>query len=132
MMFDPQLDIYNSMYSYSNSKGYSTYTYLPPEEENVEYPFVVMGNTGLNSGLTKYNLQGNITLNIDVWSDISNRAVVSSIMNDLLRGAVTIKGTKDYQVLLDIPNTDQRIINDYSVENTVLIHGIMNFTFKIL
>ena len=101
-------------------------------DPHAEYPFVVMGNTGLNSGLTKYNLQGNITLNIDVWSDISNRAVVSSIMNDLLRGAVTIKGTKDYQILLDIPNTDQRIINDYSVENTVLIHGIMNFTFKIL
>lgn len=132
MIFSPELEIFNYFYKYSAGRGYDTYDYLPTEEENVPYPFVIIGDTSLTPDSTKNSLDGDLQLDIDLWNEASNRAAISNMMNDFLHQALKIEGTDNYTLVLNKQRTETRLITDYSVENQVLLHGIMNLHFEIL
>lgn len=132
MTFSPELEIFNYFFKYSTNKGFDTYDYLPTEEENVPYPFVIIGDTSLTPDSTKNSLDGNLELDIDLWNNASNRAVISNMMNDFLHEAVKIKGTKNYTTVFDMQRSETRLVTDYSVEGQILLHGIMNLHFEII
>ena len=43
MSKSPEQELFDAVYSAIQDKGYTVYDYLPQENEQVEYPFVVVG-----------------------------------------------------------------------------------------
>lgn len=111
-MFSPEMEIFNELYKYSVKQGYDTYDYLPAEQENVPYPFVIIGDTSLTPDSTKNSLDGDLQLDIDVWGEASNRASVSNMVNDFIHEALSIKETTNYTLVIDIQRTESRLVTD--------------------
>lgn len=127
----PDQLIYDYIYQLSLNSGYTTYDHLPLESENASYPFVLVGSVQTLPVLTKNAVQGQIVANVDVWGDGESRFKVSQIMNDIFiqcMQPVKLGGTF---VRLRIDQYDSQIIQDTSVPNTVLNHGMMTLVFNL-
>ncbi|WP_099974251.1 hypothetical protein [Lactobacillus terrae] len=131
-MQSPELELFNYLYKFSSDKGYSTYDYLPMEDENAEYPFVIIGNSQTVNDSTKFSLNGSIDQTIEFWNDAKDRANVSEMIDSFLKEALKIRRTNHYNLALEINRTEQRLVIDTSVENQILLHGILDLHFKIL
>lgn len=131
MINPPDFELYNYLYEFCDS-NYDTYDYLPLESENAAYPFVEFGDTQLTGGATKYALNGDVSLTINVWCDANDRYTINKIINDIYHEAINIEETNNYRVSFDIQRSDTQVLTDTSVENTILLHGILDLHFKIL
>lgn len=130
-MFSPEQELFNHFYKFSEDMGFNTFDYLPPEEENAAYPFVIIGDTQLTTSNTKNSVDGSLILSIEFWNSADDRAAISHMMSEFLLEAIKVKGTKNYSLVLDVPRTDQRMITDYSVENQTLLHGMQELNFTL-
>lgn len=127
----PDQLIFDYIYQLSLNSGYATYDHLPLESENVPYPFVLVGPVQTLPVTTKNAIQGQITANVDVWGDEESRFKVSQIMNDIFIQCMQPVRLGDTFVRLRIDQYDNQIIQDTSVPNTVLNHGIMTLVFNL-
>lgn len=123
--------IFDYLFQLSLSSGYSTYDHLPLESENAPYPFVVIGSVQTLPVVTKNALQGQIVANVDVWSDGEGRFKVSQMMNDIFVQASQPVELDGYSVRLKIDDYDNQIMQDTSVQNAVLNHGMMTLVFNL-
>lgn len=123
--------IFDYLFQLSLNSGYSTYDHLPLESENAPYPFVVIGAVQTLPVVTKNALQGQIIANVDVWGDGEGRFKVSQMMNDIFIQASQPVELDGYSVRLKIDDYDNQIIQDTSVPNTVLNHGMMTLVFYL-
>ncbi|GET15155.1 hypothetical protein SN4111_14170 [Ligilactobacillus agilis] len=123
--------IFDYLFQLSLNSGYSTYDHLPLESENAPYPFVVIGAVQTLPVVTKNALQGQIVANVDVWGDGEGRFKVSQMMNDIFIQASQPVELDGYSVRLKIDDYDNQIIQDTSVPNTVLNHGMMTLVFYL-
>lgn len=123
--------IFDYLFQLSLSLGYSTYDHLPLESENAPYPFVVIGSVQTLPVVTKNALQGQIVANVDVWSDGEGRFKVSQMMNDIFVQASQPVELDGYSVRLKIDDYDNQIMQDTSVQNAVLNHGMMTLVFNL-
>ena len=57
---------------------------------------------------------------------------INKIINDIYHEAINIEETNNYRVSFDIQRSDTQVLTDTSVENTILLHGILDLHFKIL
>lgn len=127
----PDQLIFDYIYQLSLNSGYTTYDHLPLESENAPYPFVLVGSVQTLPVTTKNAIQGQITANVDVWGDGESRFKVSQIMNDIFIQCMQPVRLGDTFVRLRIDQYDNQIIQDTSVPNTVLNHGIMTLVFNL-
>lgn len=123
--------IFDYLFQLSLNSGYSTYDHLPLETENAPYPFVVIGSVQTLPVVTKNALQGQIVANVDVWGDGEGRFKVSQMMNDIFVQASQPVELDGYSVRLKIDDYDNQIMQDTSVPNTVLNHGMMTLVFNL-
>ena len=123
--------IFDYLFQLSLNSGYSTYDHLPLETENAPYPFVVIGSVQTLPVVTKNALQGQIVANVDVWGDGEGRFKVSQMMNDIFIQASQPVELDGYSVRLKIDDYDNQIMQDTSVPNTVLNHGMMTLVFNL-
>lgn len=123
--------IFDYLFQLSLNSGYSTYDHLPLESENAPYPFVVIGSVQILPVVTKSALQGQIIANVDVWGDGEGRFKVSQMMNDIFVQSSQPVELDGYSVRLKIDDYDNQIIQDTSVPNTVLNHGMMTLVFNL-
>ena len=123
--------IFDYLFQLSLNSGYSTYDHLPLETENAPYPFVVIGSVQTLPVVTKSALQGQIIANVDVWGDGEGRFKVSQMMNDIFVQSSQPVELDGYSVRLKIDDYDNQIIQDTSVPNTVLNHGMMTLVFNL-
>lgn len=123
--------IFDYLFQLSLNSGYSTYDHLPLESENAPYPFVVIGAVQTLPVVTKNALQGQIVANVDVWGDGEGRFKVSQMMNDIFVQSSQPVELDGYSVRLKIDDYDNQIIQDTSVPNTVLNHGMMTLVFNL-
>lgn len=123
--------IFDYLFQLSLNSGYSTYDHLPLESENAPYPFVVIGSVQTLPVVTKNALQGQIVANVDVWGDGEGRFKVSQMMNDIFVQSSQPVELDGYSVRLKIDDYDNQIIQDTSVPNTVLNHGMMTLVFNL-
>ena len=123
--------IFDYLFQLSLNSGYSTYDHLPLETENAPYPFVVIGSVQTLPVVTKNALQGQIVANVDVWGDGEGRFKVSQIMNDIFVQSSQPVELDGYSVRLKIDDYDNQIMQDTSVPNTVLNHGMMTLVFNL-
>lgn len=123
--------IFDYLFQLSLNSGYSTYDHLPLETENALYPFVVIGSVQTLPVVTKNALQGQLVANVDVWGDGEGRFKVSQMMNDIFVQASQPVELDGYSVRLKINDYDNQIMQDTSVPNTVLNHGMMTLVFNL-
>lgn len=123
--------IFDYLFQLSLNSGYSTYDHLPLESENAPYPFVVIGSVQTLPVVTKNALQGQIVANVDVWGDGEGRFKVSQMMNDIFVQSSQPVELDGYSVRLKIDDYDNQIMQDTSVPNTVLNHGMMTLVFNL-
>lgn len=123
--------IFDYLFQLSLNSGYSTYDHLPLESENAPYPFVVIGSVQTLPVVTKNALQGQIVANVDVWGDGEGRFKVSQMMNDIFVQSSQPVELDGYSVRLKIDDYDNQMIQDTSVPNTVLNHGMMTLVFNL-
>lgn len=127
----PDQLIYDYLFELSLNAGYTTYDHLPLESENAQYPFVVIGAVQTIPTTTKNAVYGQITVNIDVWGNAESRFEISKIMNDIFVQAMQPVRIQGYSVRLRIDRSDNQIIQDMSVPNTILNHGMLTLIFNI-
>lgn len=123
--------IFDYLFQLSLNSGYSTYDHLPLETENAPYPFVVIGSVQTLPVVTKNALQGQIVANVDVWGDGEGRFKVSQMMNDIFVQSSQPVELDGYSVRLKIDDYDNQMMQDTSVPNTVLNHGMMTLVFNL-
>ena len=123
--------IFDYLFQLSLNSGYSTFDHLPLETENAPYPFVVIGAVQTLPVVTKNALQGQLVTNVDVWGDGEGRFKVSQMMNDIFIQASQPVELDGYSVRLKIDDYDNQIMQDTSVPNTVLNHGMMTLVFNL-
>lgn len=127
----PDQLIYDYIFQLSLNSGYTTYDHLPLESENAPYPFVIIGAVQTLPVVTKNAVQGQIVANVDVWGDAESHFKVSQMMNDIFIQCMQPVRLGDTFVRLRIDQYENQIIQDTSVPNTVLNHGMMTLVFNL-
>ena len=127
----PDQLIYDYIFQLSLNSGYTTYDHLPLENENAPYPFVIIGSVQTLPVVTKNAVQGQIVANVDVWGDAESHFKVSQMMNDIFIQCMQPTKLGDTFVRLRIDQYENQIIQDTSVPNTILNHGMMTLVFNL-
>ena len=131
MKYSPQQELYDQIYIASEDLGFNTYDHLPMQTENAEYPFVIVGENQLIPLNLKTAIGGQLNQTIHVWGDEDMRFTVADILNQLAQlGYQTIQ-TEHFRFVGRIGRQDSQIMQDTSVPNTVLNHGILTLVFNL-
>lgn len=131
MNYVPQQELFDQLYIESEKLGFNTYDHLPMRTENAEYPFVVIGNNQMITANYKTAIGGQFNQTIDVWGDEEMRFEVSSMMNQLNQLGQGYLITDHFRFIGRIGQNESQIIQDTSVPNTVLNHGILTLVFNL-
>lgn len=131
MDYVPQQELYDQLYIESENLGYTTYDHLPMRSENAEYPFVVLGSNQMITANYKTAVGGHFSQTIDVWGDEEMRFTVTSMLNKLNQLGQGYLVTDHFRFVGRVGQNDTQIIQDTSVENTVLNHGILTLVFNL-
>lgn len=117
-------ELYDTIY-FNLEKAYVVYEALPQEE--VQYPFIVLGEIQQINSNYKTAIGKTLTITIDVWGDTDSRFSVDSMMNDI--NSITNITTENFHFVKRINESDSQILHDNSTDRD-LIHGILNLTFE--
>lgn len=128
-MMNPHMELYNALFIRSQELGFDTYDHLPLDGENAPYPFVVVGEMQTVKSATKTALQAEFYITCHVWGREEQRLKVSQMMAQL--DDVQLLYGKHYTFVQIFRDTDQQMMQDTSVPNTVLNHGVITLAFKL-
>lgn len=131
-MISPQKCLFDYFFKLVLDKGIPVYDYLPLQDEQVTYPFVVIGPIQTVLDNTKYSRNDRIFLTIDVWGSKKQRKTVSEIADGLLNSAIGDVQTDLYKFhgLPKQQSLDMSI--DTSVTNTVFQRGNLQFELSVI
>ncbi|MBD5429344.1 hypothetical protein [Lactobacillus sp.] len=130
-MISPSLELRDAIFKHCMVQGYSVCTHLPLKNENAPYPFVVVGEQQTSNRPYKVMMGATLYQTIHVWGSDKQIKQVDEIMHDLTR--LTFKGIKtaNYKFAGRSNLVDNRILEDDSVEDTILEHGILTLSFSL-
>lgn len=121
------LELFNRVFEFCQSKiGYNTYDMLPMQDVN--YPFIVlddMQNIPINF---KTDAAGNINITVHIWGNNEMRLEVSKAIDKLLKLREIESDNFKFKTRLNEENS--QLLNDTSVANTELIHGVVTLVFS--
>lgn len=124
-MLSPQQQIYNACYLVSYNLGYSTFDYLPAEEES--YPFVYIGEQFDQDRANKSTITGYVDQRIHVYADYTQRGTVTTMMDEIKREIRKLKRTKNFYI--NVRGINAQTLMDNSTSRN-LIHGIVEVEFS--
>ena len=116
MLLIPTQELYDKIFEVSQSLGFDTYDYLPAKE--VDYPFVQLANTQ----------QTTINLKTAKGGLISQVTQMMEQLNQLADGTLI---TDNFRFIGRNNQSDFQIMNDTSVPDTVLVHGVLTLFFNL-
>lgn len=120
------LELFNRVFELSQTLiGYDTYDALPMY--NVDYPFVVVDNIQSLPINFKTKLAGRITVSVHIWGTVEMRAEVADALDKLM--LLDEIQSDNYEFKSRFNENNFQILNDTSVENTQLIHGVATLVF---
>ena len=120
------LELFNRVFEFSQEIiGYDTYDMLP--EENVDYPFIVLDDMQNIPVNLKTDVVGNINITVHVWGNDEMRLEVSEAIDKLLKLQEIESDNFKFKARLNEENS--QLLNDTSVANTELIHGVVTLVF---
>lgn len=120
--------LFDCLFKVSTSLGCDTYPILPQEE--VPYPFVVIGEVQVLPRASTYRLYGKLFVTIDVWGTDSQRKKVAEICEKIMLSSnYLIIGNR--KASLNINASNQRILADNSTSST-LWHGVLHLEFYLV
>jgi predicted component of type VI protein secretion system len=120
------LELFNRVFEYSQMIiGYDTYDSLPMND--VDYPFIVLDNMENIPQNLKTNLSGRTTITVHVWGNNDMRYEVAKALDNFLNLREFESDNFKFETRFNDSTT--QILNDTSVANTVLIHGIATLVF---
>lgn len=130
-MISPQKILFDTYYGLLQSNGYNVYDYLPLEDEPVDYPIVVIGNTQQTSATTKYSRNDHVFLTIDVWGSKKQRKKVSEIADYIYNLAIGYIKTDSYTFYGQANQQSMQISIDTSVQNTTYQRANIQLEFTV-
>lgn len=120
------LELFNRVFEYSQMViGYDTYDSLPMDD--VEYPFIVLGNMENIPKNLKTDLSGRTTITVHVWGNNDMRLEVAKALEKF--SSLKEIESDNFEFKTRFNENSTQILNDTSVANTVLIHGIATLVF---
>ena len=120
------LELFNSLFEFAKKViGYDTFDSLPTKQTS--YPFVVLDSMEDSQVNLKTDIFGKTTITVHVWGSEEMRSEVTNAVGKLLLTKEIESPNYRFQTRYS-KNTSQ-IINDTSVANTKLIHGIATLVF---
>ena len=120
------LELFNSLFEFAKKViGYDTFDSLPTKQTS--YPFIVLDNMEDSQVNLKTDIFGKTTITVHVWGSEEMRSEVTNATGKLLFTKEIESPNYRFQTRYS-KNTSQ-IINDTSVANTKLIHGIETLVF---
>ena len=120
------LELFNRIFEFSQMViGYDTYDMLP--EKDVDYPFIVLDNMQDIPNNLKTETVGRTTITVHVWGNNEMRLEVSEAIGKLIKLKEIESEHFKFKARLNEENS--QLLNDTSVENTTLIHGVMTLVF---
>lgn len=130
MSKSPEQELFDAVYSAIQDKGYTVYDYLPQENEQVEYPFVVVG--GITTAMTanKSAYRGKATITIDVWGDMNNKVEVSTIGDDIFTSLARGINTELCSFEPRYSENSKQLMQDTSVETQIFNRCMVQLTYS--
>ena len=120
------LELFNRVFEYSQIViGYDTYDSLPMD--NVKYPFIVLDNIENIPKNLKTDLSGRTTITVHVWGNNDMRLEVAKALEKF--SSLKEIESDNFEFKTRFNENSTQILNDTSVANTVLIHGIAILVF---
>lgn len=120
------LELFNSLFEFAKKViGYDTFDSSPTKQTS--YPFIVLDSMEDSQVNLKTDIFGKTTITVHVWGSEEMRGEVTNAMGKLLLTKEIESPNYRFQTRYS-KNTSQ-IINDTSVANTKLIHGIATLVF---
>lgn len=118
-------ELYDTIYFNLEKMCYTVYEKLP--EEEVPYPFIVMGPIHKRHRNLKTAIGVICDVDIDVWGDSESRFFVDSIIDEI--DSVTRINTDSWKFIKRINESDCQILHDNSTDHD-LLHGVMSLVFE--
>lgn len=120
------LELFNRVFEFSQSViGYDTYDMLP--EKNVDYPFIVLDDMQDIPSNLKTDVIGRTTITVHIWGNNEMRLEVSEAIGKFIKLKEIESEHFKFKARLNEENS--QLLNDTSVENTNLIHGVVTLVF---
>lgn len=117
----PQQQVYDAVFLISMNLGYATFDYLPADE--VDYPFVYIGEQFDQDRLTKTSVYGRVQQSIHIYHSHRKRRELTTMINNLRTDFRELKRTENFY--LDCKNVTGRIIPEGK-----LLHGFIEVEFQ--
>lgn len=130
-MYLPDQELFDYIYSASQEMGFDTYDHLPMQSENVEYPFVNIGDVQQLNIANKTAIDAELHITLNVWGNAESRFTVSQMSEKLAELANQVLITDHFRFVGRPSRTDKQIITDTSIPDTVLKHGIVMLVFNL-
>lgn len=128
-MKSPEQELYDTIFSKIMDMGYTVYDYLPPANENVEYPFVVVGNVESVGQANKGALFATISIHIDVWGSRTDRMSVTTITDALYKSLVNGIQGEDYEYKPRFNQNTKQFIQDTSIPDQIFNRGMLDLNY---
>ena len=120
------LELFNRIFEFCQLKiGYDTYDMLPMQDVN--YPFIVLDDMQNIPVNLKTDVVGNINITVHIWGNDEMRLEVSEAIDKLLKLQEIESDNFNFKERLNEENS--QLLNDASVANTELIHGVVTLVF---
>lgn len=130
MMKSPEQSLFDTVYQTILDLGYNVYDYLPPQEENVSYPFVVVGAVESVGNANKTALINKVSIHIDVWGTKENRIEVSTITDAIYMKLVNGLNSTEYSYKPRYNDNIKQLMQDTSVPNQVFNRGMLDLAYQ--
>lgn len=119
-MKSPQQQIFDKVFMESMNLGYSTFDFLPPDNQNL--PFVYIGEQFDQDRRTKGLLYADVQQTLHVYGDYRKRRQVTDMVDSLKVAIRKIKHTENFYIKIN--NITSQMITDDSTSER-LWHGII-------
>lgn len=120
------LELFNRVFEFSQSViGYDTYDMLP--ERDADYPFIVLDDMQDILNNLKTDVVGRTTITVHIWGNDEMRLEVSEAIGKFIKLKEIESEHFKFKARLNEENS--QLLNDTSVENTNLVHGVVTLIF---
>ncbi|MDT1950064.1 hypothetical protein MX630_04820 [Carnobacterium divergens] len=127
---NPYSEIFRYIFTLSESFGYDTYDFLPPDLNGDEYPFIFIGEQTNEDIRTKTKLRGKTNIVIHAFSFETKRQEVEEMINKINLALVNMSYTNNYYWILE--ENKQRFFHENQDKGQPLVHGVLEVSLEFL
>lgn len=128
-MLSPQIQLFNAIFSASESLDYKTIDYSPTNDDSLPYPFVFVAETNSDDVINNKDvITGRLRQTVHVWGYANDRALFTDMVYQLEMKMRHLTRLKNYRLELAGLNSNQ-IFDNTTTDN--LLHGTIEVEYKL-